>query len=185
MTRKERIQAYQEWYYNFHLTNAGCGPVFMIVLIVLTGLMGCAVKYVPVETVKVERVEVHDTVTVADSTSRNDSTDTKTRMLLQKVDSAYLAMLGVINAPREAWLLQTETNTTHKTSETTSHKESEKQSSDSVRVEYKDRPVPVERELSRWEQFCLDYGKVTTGGTVVCVFLIIAYLVRRIKKPKG
>lgn len=155
--------------------------IWLAVMAVLVALLsGCeSIRYVPVETVRTEKVEVHDTVTVADSTARNDSTDTKTRILLQKVDSAYLALLGIINAPKEAWLLQTEKNTTHKTSETSSHKQSEKNLSDSVRTVYKDRPYPVERELSRWEHFCLDYGKVTTGGTAVLIVAAVIWLVRR------
>lgn len=155
------------------------------VLLAILGLCSCrSIQYLPVETVKTERVEVHDTVTVSDSTAHNDSTATHTKMLLQKVDSAYLALLGIINAPKEAWLLQTESNTIHKTSESSSHKESEKQQSDSVRTKYVQVPFPVERELSKWEEFCLDYGKVTTGGTVVLAVLGIVWLVRMIRKRK-
>lgn len=155
MTRKERIQAYQEWCYNFHLTNAGCGPVFMIVLIVLTGLMGCAVKYVPVETVRTERVEVLDSIFL--ETVKHDSV-----LVDKRGDTVFVEKWHTLYKDRwrDRWR-------------------------DSVRVDSVQVPFPVERELSKWEQFCLDYGKVTTGGTVVCVFLIIAYLVRRIKKPKG
>lgn len=154
-------------------------------VIVVTSMLLCScgsVKYVPVETVKTERVEVHDTVTVADSTVRNDSTATHTKMLLQKVDSAYLAMLGILNAPPEAWLLQLEKETMQKTSETSSHKESEKQTSDSVRVEYKDRPYPVEKPLTRWESFCIDYGKIMMGSTIASMAVAALLVVYRRKK---
>ena len=98
--------------------------LFAFVALSLICLTGCKqIQYVPVETVRTERMEVHDTVTVNDSTERNDSTLINTQMLLQKVDSAYLAMLGIINAPPEAWLLQMNTTTRHTSNETASHKE--------------------------------------------------------------
>lgn len=129
--------------------------MFMIVLIVLTGLMGCAVKYVPVETVKVEKVTEHDSI--FQETVKHDSV-----LVDKRGDTVFVEKWHTLYKDRwrDRWR-------------------------DSVRVDSVQVPFPVERELSRWEQFCLDYGKVTTGGTVVCVFLIIAYLVRRIKKPKG
>lgn len=185
MTREQ----YRDWYYHQMLiNNSGCGtPLMLCLVIVIVATMLCScrsIQYVPVETVKTERVEVHDTVTVADSTARSDSTATNTKMLLQKVDSAYLALLGVINAPQEAWLLQYEKETTQKTSESVSHKESEKQSSDSVRIEYKDRPFPVEKQLTRWQSFCIDYGKIMLGMTVasIAVIVVLVILWRRKKR---
>jgi len=135
--------------------------LFAFVALSLICLTGCKqIQYVPVETVRTERVEVHDTVTVKDSTARNDSTLINTQMLLQKVDSAYLAMLGIINAPPEAWLLQMNTTTRHTSSETASHKEQQTHSSDSVRTEYVEKPYPVEKQLSWWQQRKQDFGGV-------------------------
>lgn len=154
------------------------------VLIAIVWLCSCKTKYVPVETVRTERVEVHDTVEIANSTARSDSTTTETKTLLQKVDSAYLALLGIVNAPKEAWLLQTSTTTKQKTTEQEYHQDKRRQSSDSVRTEVIEVPYPVERELNKWEQFCLDYGKVMVGCTVVMVVLLLFIVVRWINGRK-
>jgi hypothetical protein len=48
---------------------------------------------------------------------------------------------------------------------------------DSIQV-----PYPVERKLSRWETFCLDYGKVmvgTTGVLLLSIAIIIAIWIRK------
>ena len=44
---------------------------------------------------------------------------------------------------------------------------------DSVRV-----PYPVEKKLSKWQQFKMDYGNVSMGGTVVAIVFFIIWLVR-------
>ena len=147
-------------------------------------LYGCkSIEYVPVETVRTERVEAHDTVEIGNSTARSDSTTTETKTLLQKVDSAYLALLGIVNAPKEAWLLQTTTTTKQKTTEQEYHQDKRRQSSDSVRTKVIQVPYPVERKLTKWETFCLDYGKVMTGCTIALlatfIFLVIRWFTGR------
>ncbi len=47
---------------------------------------------------------------------------------------------------------------------------------DSVRV-----PYPVEKKLTRWQQACIDYGKVMMGATVLLVLFIIAWIARRLR----
>ena len=47
---------------------------------------------------------------------------------------------------------------------------------DSVRVLY-----PVEKRLTRWQQACIDYGKVTMGATVLLVLFIIAWIARQLR----
>lgn len=161
---------------------------YCTILILLCLLCGCKeIQYVPVETIKIEKVVEHDTVEVKDSTVRNDSTYIETQKLLQKVDSAYLAMLGIINAPKEAWLLQTNTTIHHVSSEATSHKEKEVQTSDSVRTEYVDRPYPVPAQLSKWQKFCCDYGKVMVGVTIcliIIIFIILLYWIQNKRNRK-
>lgn len=156
----------------------------ILVCLLITLLAGCkSIKYVPVETIKTERVEVHDTVHVADTVKviETDSTATTISTLLQKVDSAYLAHLGIVNAPPEAWLLHTttDTHTAHATDTQATHSETATHATDSVRIEYRDRPYPVEKPLTRWQQFCLDYGKVTTGATAALLLLLIAWAIKR------
>lgn len=163
-----------------------CFMCWLVLLFFIFSLIGCSTQYVPVETVRTERVEVHDTVTIVDSTAHSDSTATETKMLLQKVDSGYLALLGIINAPKEAWLLQTEKTTKQKITEKEYHEDKQKQSSDSVRTEVIEVPYPVERKLNKWESFCIDYGKVMVGTTLAVVaillFLIARWLTKRRRK---
>lgn len=157
------------------------GIIVLGFLCLLFMLCGCkSTKYVPVETVKTEKVYIHDTTIVKNTTVRDDSTYTKTQMLLQKVDSAYLAMLGIINAPKEAWLLEKNTSTHHTSSEATTHQEKEVHSTDSVRTEFVQVPYPVPAQLTKWQQFCCDYGKLMVGATLtlVVIFIILLYWIR-------
>lgn len=48
---------------------------------------------------------------------------------------------------------------------------------DSVQV-----PYPVEKQLTKWQQVCIDYGKLTMGATVLLVIFIIIWIVRRFRK---
>ena len=48
---------------------------------------------------------------------------------------------------------------------------------DSVQV-----PYPVEKQLTKWQQVCIDYGKLTMGATVLLVIFLIVWIVRRLRK---
>ena len=48
---------------------------------------------------------------------------------------------------------------------------------DSVQV-----PYPVEKQLTKWQQVCIDYGKLTMGATVLLVVFLIVWIVRRLRK---
>jgi hypothetical protein len=50
--------------------------------------------------------------------------------------------------------------------------------SDSVAV-----PYPVPATLSRWQQFCCDYGKIMLGMSVALIFLAAGIIIRRIRSP--
>lgn len=51
----------------------------------------------------------------------------------------------------------------------------------SVRVDSIRVPYPVEKKLSKWQQFKMDYGNVSMGGTVVAIVFIIIWLVKRFR----
>ena len=151
----------------------------------LTLLVGCrSVKYVPIETVKTERVEVHDSIHITDTVrvSVADTTTVATATILQKVDSAYLATLGIINAPPEAWLLQTTTatHTSHTADTQATHTAATAHAADSVRIEYHDRPYPVEKPLARWQQFFITFGRYAAGAAIVLLALAIVWIIRRV-----
>lgn len=42
-------------------------------------------------------------------------------------------------------------------------------------------PYPVEKPLTYWQRFCLDYGKVTTGATIALILLLAVWLFERKK----
>ena len=42
-------------------------------------------------------------------------------------------------------------------------------------------PYPVEKPLTRWQRFCLDYGKMTTGATAALILLLAVWLIRKVR----
>jgi hypothetical protein len=44
-------------------------------------------------------------------------------------------------------------------------------------------PYPVPATLSRWQQFCCDYGKLMVGATAAMILALIFVIVRRIRSP--
>lgn len=147
----------------------------MILSLVLMMLCGCkSIQYVPVETVRTEIVHQTDTV------KQTDSVKTEKETVIREArpeDSLMLAKLGIKLQSNERLLilLQKELSDTKKELE-------EKHNSDSVRVEYKDRPYPVEKQLTRWQSFCIDYGKIMLGSTIAGVIVIVLLIIYRRKK---
>ena len=147
----------------------------MILSLVLMMLCGCkSIQYVPVETVRTDIV--HQTATVKQTDSVKKEKETVIREARPE-DSLMLAKLGIKLQSNERLLilLQKELSDTKKELE-------EKHNSDSVRVEYKDRPYPVEKQLTRWQSFCIDYGKIMLGSTIACVIAIVLLVIYRRKK---
>ena len=147
----------------------------MILSLVLMLLYGCkSIQYVPVETVRTEIVHQTDTV------KQTDSVKTEKETVIREArpeDSLMLAKLGIKLQSNERLLilLQKELSDTKKELE-------EKHNSDSVRVEYKDRPYPVEKKLTKWQSFCIDYGKIMLGSTIAGVIVIVLLIIYRRKK---
>lgn len=147
----------------------------MILSLVLMLLCGCkSIQYVPVETVRTEIVHQTDTV------KQTDSVKTEKETVIREArpeDSLMLAKLGIKLQSNERLLilLQKELSDTKKELE-------EKHNSDSVRVEYKDRPYPVEKQLTKWQSFCIDYGKIMLGSTIAGVIVIVLLIIYRRKK---
>lgn len=119
-------------------------------------LCGCvSTRYVPVETVKTEYKTntVHDSIYI--ESERHDSV-----YVTQAGDTVYVTRWHT--EYRDRWRDRIMTDTVIKT--------------DSVQV-----PYPVERQLNKWEKFCLDYGKVTAGGTVVCIIILLCWLAKIVR----
>jgi len=136
---------------------SGCHGCLCYVLAVLmmTALIFCScrsIEYVPVETVRTDTL--WQKIVERDSIIVNDSV-----IVREKGDTVMIEKWHTKYRDR----LKTDTMYVSKT--------------DSVQV-----PYPVEKKLTRWETFCIDYGKVMLGASVVLVAFIIIWLVRKIKK---
>lgn len=143
----------------------------IIIIAAILLLTGCTVtKYVPYETIRNEIVYVHDTVKQSDSVKSEKETIIREA---RPEDSAMIAKLGIRLRENERLLilLQKELSEAKSSKQETHNKDSVR--NDSVQV-----PYPVEKQLSRFQQFCLDWGKLTLGGSILAVVLIIVWLVR-------
>lgn len=132
----------------------GCGRTLLygcILALVVLCLCACKTKYVPVETIKTEYIVKHDSVTLRDSIWAHDSIYVEKNgdtLLVEKWRTKY--ELRYRDVLRVDSFIKT----------------------DSIQV-----PIPVERKLSSFEKFCIDYGKITLGVSIAAVIgLIIAII---------
>lgn len=148
--------------------------MWMLAVLMVLILIGCrTVKYVPVEKVKVEKREVHDTVHKVDTVTKERKT------IVRKAtaeDSARLAAIGLkLHKTEEAYLVLM------KERESEKH---EKEHLHVVRDTVRDSvPVPsppvikeVERELTWWEKARIMIGNIVIGGLVIS---IVVYFVKK------
>lgn len=155
MTEKE----YYEWQYRQMMERQGCwSPMMMACLIVAVLLMlcGCRTQYVPVPEYHTEYVYRTDSVMLRDSIWQHDSIYVSMKgdtVTVEKWRTKYVEHL------RDVVRIDSFIKT------------------DSIRV-----PYPVERKLSRWEQLCVDYGKVMIGVTaavLIALAVVIVIWIRR------
>lgn len=151
MTWKEYVEYARKCDYN----KIGCTPplVLMYVFVVFLALCSCTTtRYVPVETVRTERVTVHDSIyvetVIRDSTTVKEKGDT---VLIEHWSTKWR------DKWRDRWR-------------------------DSIRVDSVQVPYPVERKLTKWESFCIDYGKLMVGATAAAILGIVFVLVRWIRR---
>jgi hypothetical protein len=117
-----------------------------------------SIQYVPVETVKTEYKVRTDTLTQKDSIYLRDS-------IWVEKSGDTVTTYKTRYVYQDRWRDRVVRDTVIKT--------------DSIQV-----PYPVERKLSRWEAFCLDYGKVMVGTTGVLLLSIAIIIVIWIRKRR-
>lgn len=122
-----------------------------IAALICASLCSCkSIQYVPVETVRTERVVEHDSVNVErvvhDSVTVEKHGDT---VFVDRWHTEY----------KDRW---------------------HDRWRDSVRVDSVQVPYPVERKLSKWQTFCIDYGKVMLGASILFVCFFIAYVLKKL-----
>lgn len=150
---------------------------FLLWLICLIGLAGCkSIEYMPVEVVKTETV--HQTDTVEKVVENNKERETIIREARPE-DSLMLAKLGIKLQDNERMLILLQRELAE-----TKNELKEKHEKDSVRADTIQVPYPVEKQLGRFDSFCVDYGKVMVGVSIGGILLFILVIVARIKRWK-
>lgn len=137
------------------LEDAALLVVFVVVLYLLVSCR--SVKYVPVETVRTDTAYI--TRHEWDSIFVHDSVHTKES---QKGDTIFVEV--------RKWRTKYVERQTHDTLYVATH--------DSVPV-----PVPVERELTRWERTKMDWGGWAMGAVAAGVMALIAWIGWRRRWP--
>ena len=131
--------------------------VSAFVLMLGMGLSGCSrTVYVPVEAVRADTV--YQSKAYADTTWLRDSIHVEIRT---GTDTVWVTKYKEHVRWRDRW--RTDTVYVSRT--------------DSVRV-----PVPVERELTRWERVRLDLGGAAIVAVAVLVLFVIAYIVYKSRR---
>lgn len=144
---------------------------WLLALMLLGMLTSCKTKYIPVETVIRDSVEIKDTVRIINTQFVDRLVKDTSWMQIHTADSAELAKMGVSLAGVKTALV-IEKNTVKQLRE----KLSENNDTSNVRVVYVDRvkkvevPVPVEKKLSRLERLRMFGGDA--GLTLLLVTII-------------
>ena len=133
----------------------GTALLIIMALTALYVLVGCRTKYVTVPEYHKEYINRTDTFLRSDTLFRLDSV-----VVRMQGDTTVIEKIRLQN--RFVNVYKIKTDTIIKT--------------DSVRV-----PYPVEKKLSKWQQFRLDFGGWAMGGTVVAIVSIIIWLVKRFR----
>lgn len=118
---------------------------YVIVLLLVVFLSGCKTKYIPIEKVVYQNAIKNDTLHTSDSVFVRDSI-----YLRQKGDTCYLDRWHEKTVLKNVYMVKVDSFLKR----------------DSIQV-----PYPVERELSKWEQFQLKYAVWSFGA--LCMLLVI------------
>lgn len=132
------------------LAGFGWGILVCLLLSLLTGCK--TVQYIPVETVRTDTMyifkQLRDSIMLHDSIYIHE---------YQRGDTIYRDRIQYRDRWRDRW----RTDTVYR-----SH-------NDSIAV-----PYPVEKSLTRWQRFYLNYGKMTTGATIALVLLLAIWALK-------
>lgn len=145
----------------------------ILVALILAGVLsGCkSIQYVPVKETHTEHHHKTDTVRETDSIIDKQTT------IIREVDSATMAQYGIrLKAAERAWLIQND-----RLLREIERLQAICSTADSVR-DSEPVPYPVEIPLTNWQSFCIDYGNLSLGASVLLVIFIIVWLVRQFRK---
>ena len=167
-------------YYDYKLIKhtkdlKGCCWLFIVVVfIMLFGFLFCSCRstqYVPVETIKTEIKEVHDTIKI------QDTIKSEKQIVIREADTSEIERLNTeyglkLDKAQKTILIL------NKELQQQSHSRTEVKDS----IVYKDKevqvPYPVERKLSKWEQIKIDLGGWMVGIIILSIIVFCVYLAR-------
>ena len=131
---------------------------YVIVLLLVVFLSGCRTNYIPIEKAVYQNAIKHDTLHTSDSVFVRDSI-----YLRQKGDTCYLYRWHEKTVFKNVYMVKVDSFLKR----------------DSIPV-----PYPVEKQLSKWEQFQLKYA-VWSFGALCMLLIILGYkLYKKIKNGR-
>lgn len=137
---------------------------FTVALLLL--LSGCgSVRYVPVETVKTERVSKTDTIIQKDTVRSEKETIIREA---RPEDSVIIARLGIRLRENERLLILLQKELSEQKSNAYESHRDTVLKTDSIRV-----PYPVEKKLSWWERQKIAFGEWVFGVMAVLLLVVI------------
>jgi len=144
--------------YNQDLFEAGAVRLMEVGAAVLAGILVCVLlsgcvttKYIPVETVRAEVVEKHDSLVMRDSIYLRDSV-----YVIKSGDTITTYKTSIVY--RDRWRDVVRVDSFMKT--------------DTIRV-----PYPVEKELSKWERLKMSVGGISLTSCFILFLLLIVGVV--------
>lgn len=157
----------------------GCCWLFIVVvLIMFFGMLFCSCRstqYVPVETIKTEIKEVHDTFKI------QDTIKSEKQIIIREADTSEIERINaeygfkLDKAQKTILVLSKEL-------QQQSHNQTEVKDS----IVYRDKevqvPYPVEKKLSKWEQIKMDLGEYMVVLIVIFIIGFLLFFLRRTGK---
>jgi hypothetical protein len=148
--------------------------LWLLGLIILGMLSSCKTKYIPVETVIRDSVEINDTVRIINTQFVDRFVKDTSWMQIHTADSVELAKMGVSLAGVKSALV-IEKNTVKQLRE----KLSENNDTSNVRVVYVDRvkkvdvPYPVPAQITKWQRGLMNFGYIGLGIVLLLIVTVI------------
>ena len=145
--------------------------VALIISVIVFWLCGCTTQYVPVETVRTEYKTKTDTVKMSDTIRTEKETILREA---RPEDSAMIAKLGIKLQDNERLLILLRNQLTEANS-----KQYESHTDTIIKMDSIQVPYPVEKKLTKWQQFKMDFSEWIIGIILMSSLLFCIYLARR------
>lgn len=163
---------YKEYAKKCNYERIGCTPPVVIMFLVVLLLFSCkSIQYVPVETVRTEYKTKTDTVKVSDTIRTEKETILREA---RTEDSAMIAKLGIKLQDNERLLILLRNHLTESNS-----KQYESHTDTIIKTDSIQVPYPVEKKLTKWQQFKMDFSEWIIGIILIFSLLFCIYLARR------